>query len=805
MDTSTENVRQEEGFNFRKYIIKILANWPLFVLSIGIAYAIAFLVNRYTEPTFSVSTSLIITDEKKSSAEMLISSLDRFNLRKNVENEIATLRSYELTFQTIKELDLNISYYIIGRVREPKLYKSCPFTIELDTAAQTLYNLPVYVTLLNNTECEIEVKEYNIRKKLQFGEHFIHHSFNFTIIRNKSVNQAIDNASNKYYFVVNNLGYLTKLYAGKLNISSPEKRGSLVTLSTTGPVALEEADYLNKLCEVYIRTNLEEKNKAAINTIRFIDDQLSSIADSLRKAELRLQDFRLENRVVDISMEGNAIFSRIQKLQTDKVDLQMQQNYFLYLKRYVDDKKDFIDVIAPSMMGVTEPLLNNEVVELIDLFKQRAVLFYNAQNTNPSVNIIDLKIQKNIDALKENIKEVIYANNANIKSLEKRIFEEENEMLKLPVTERRLINLKREFDVNNNIFNFLLQKRAEAGIAKASNIPDSKVIDHARAENAVQIAPKRSKNYTTALFIGLLIPLVIIFLTEMFNTRITDLKELDNIADCAVIGTIGHNEKLSELPVFENPKSSLSESFRSLRTNLQYILREKNEKIIVVTSTISGEGKTFCSVNLATILAMSNKKTILVSLDLRKPKVHKVFNYTNDKGLSTYLINRDKIEDIIFPTNINNLFIATSGPVPPNPAELLETKEMADFIKYCRKEFDYIILDTPPVAIVTDALLLTQYADATVFVVRQNYSSKEVINLAQDMAKKAGIKHLSLLVNDVKVSGYYGYSYKYGYRYGYNYGYNYGYGYDYTYGHDYYGEEIAQPTWKDKIVKLFRM
>jgi capsular exopolysaccharide synthesis family protein len=306
-----------------------------------------------------------------------------------------------------------------------------------------------------------------------------------------------------------------------------------------------------------------------------------------------------------------------------------------------------------------------------------------------------------------------------------------------------------------------------------------------------------------ALFIGILIPLVIIFLIEIFNTRITDLTELEKLTKCNILGSIGHNEKESELPVFENPKSSLSESFRGLRTNLQYLLRDKEEKVIVITSTISGEGKTFCAVNLACILALSNKKTLLISLDLRKPKIHKIFNLSNDVGLSTYLIKRELPQDIIFTTNIKDLYITTSGPIPPNPAELLETKEMDDFIKYARKEFDYIVLDTPPVAIVTDALLLSRQADTTIFVIRQNYSSKEVLKLADDLAQKSSMKHLCILVNDVRVPGYYGYSYKYGYRYGY--GYNYNYGYNYTYGHDYYGESLQKPTWKDKLKRYLKI
>lgn len=416
--------------------------------------------------------------------------------------------------------------------------------------------------------------------------------------------------------------------------------------------------------------------------------------------------------------------------------------------------------------------------------------------------MLNLKIQKVVDAIKENVNQSINTTNLNIKDIDARISDEENNLQKLPITERQLLNIQREFDINNDIFTFLLQKRAEAGIAKASNISDNKVIDAARPENAYQISPKRTKNYITAIFIGSIIPLIIIVLAEYFNTRITDLKELEKLKNCNVIGTIGHNDMLSDLPVFENPKSALSESFRSLRTNLQYLLPEKDEKVIMLTSAISGEGKTFCAINLAIILAMSNKKCVLVGLDLRKPKIHKLFNLSNDVGLSTFLINRNTKDEIIKTTNINNLYIVTSGPIPPNPAELLETDKMQVFIEDLKKEFDFIILDTPPITIVTDAFLASKYVNATILVIRQNLSSKNVLYLANDISGKDNLKKLNILVNDIKIPSYYGYSYKYGYRYGYGYGYGNSY---YNYNQEYYGDSKQSSTLKDKIKNWIRL
>lgn len=793
-------VHNEDNIDLRRFLIKTMANWPLFVISLGIAYAIAYLINRYTEPLYSVNTSIMISDEKKSTTEMLIPALDRYYTRKNVENEISILKSYSLTHRTLSELDFKITFYNIGRVRESRLYE--PFlSVELDSVFETVEYQPIYISVIDENNYLLEINsQFKIKKELRFGEPFRHPNFNFTIRLNKENYRkcSLVQQKMKISFEVNDLNSLTKQYLGKLSVTANEKKGTVVSLSTFGPVPKQEADFLNKLCEVYIRNGLEEKNKAAINTIKFIDSQLSSISDSLQKAELRLQNFRLDNQIMDISKEGDAIYEKLAQLQSDKATTELHKRYCIYLKDYIERKKEYDELIVPSVVGISEPILNSLVLELADLYKQRAVLKFNAQEDNPAVSMINLKLQKTVSALKENVNEMINTTNLSLKDIDERINKEGNELNKLPVTERKLINIKRDFDLNNNIFTFLLQKRAEAGIAKASNIPDNKILDEARYENAVQISPKRSKNYLTAIFLGSLFPLIIIFLTEYFNTKITDLKELEKLRHCNVIGTIGHNDKLSDLPVFEFPKSALSESFRSLRTNLQYLLREKDEKIIMVTSTTSGEGKTFCAVNIASILALTNKRVLLVGLDLRKPKIHKLFNISNEFGLSTYLINKSTKDEIVFPTSINNLFLVPSGPIPPNPAELIETEKMELLMNEYKKEFDYIIFDTPPIAIVTDAILASKFSNVAIFVIRHNFSSKDVLYLADELAEKGTMRKLNILVNDIKMPGYYGHGFKYGYRY--NYGYNYSYGYSHSYySHEYYGESETPKTLKNKI------
>ena len=355
----------EDAIDIRKFVIKILRKWYWFALSIVICFMVAYLVNRYSEPVFSISSTLLINDEKKSMAEVLLNSLDRANGRKNIENEIAILRSYSMNKKALDQLnDFNISYYIVGRMRKPMLYKTAPFCVKLDSADSNLKGYPVQITLLSNSTYRVDIDgNKDISKLMHFGEAYKDGNFSFTILLKDPKNFQPSNFS-KFYFVINDRNGLINYYRGKLNISANDKRGTVLALSTTGAVPQMEADYLNKLMEVYIQSGLDEKNQTAINTINFIDAQLSTVVDSLKHAEDKLQDFRLNNKVIDVSTEGSAILARLDKVQDEKSTAEMEMRYYKYVQGYVEKKRDFREVVAPAVMGIDNDLLNTEVSDL---------------------------------------------------------------------------------------------------------------------------------------------------------------------------------------------------------------------------------------------------------------------------------------------------------------------------------------------------------------------------------------------------------------------------------------------------------
>lgn len=789
MNPTPENyysLPDDETIDFKRYLSLFISNWYWFAIALFITLVIAYAKNRYSEKIYTVSSTLLIKDDQlggggTSDLANIFPGSSVFRSEQNLKNEIGILRSFSLNYRVMQELpDFHVAYYGVGRrgIVESQIYKNAPFKVVYDSLEKQSIGVTVNVKILSADNYTLEIDGDNdFRKTLSFGERFSEKGFDFTIYPNLGSFSFDPDASNRFYFYFVSPAGLANQYRGKLSIAPIEEEATLVTLSTSGSAPQQEADYLNKLMEVYLQQGLEVKNQTAEKTIEFIDGQIGSISDSLSKVENSLENFRLSNRLIDLSQEGTNIQNRLESYGNERSALMLQKQYYLYLQDYVSSRNETGDIVSPGAMGVTNGSLERLVAELATLQQQKSKLKVNISEDLPAVTVIDNGINDVKALIAENINSSMQSIDNAIKDSDQRISQVEAELNKLPGTERRLINIQRKFDLNNTVYNYLLEKKAEAGIARASTVSDNRIIDYAESFNSSIIGPKSRQNYVMGLMIGLLIPAILILLIDYLNNKIIDKKDIEKGTKAPIIGTISHNSLKTEIPVAEKPGSTLAESFRSVRTNLRYFIKDTQNPVISVSSTISSEGKTFISANLAAIIASNGKKVLLVGLDLRKPRIHKIFGVSNEKGISNFLISQEKFDNIIFPTEVENLWYAPSGPVPPNPAELIDSPEMKDFITKAKKQFDYIIIDTPPVALVTDALLVSPLTDFYIFVVRQRYTSKNTLGLIDELHRNENIKSLGIVINDISLTGYYGYGLRYGYSAGYG----------YYYGHNYYG------------------
>jgi capsular exopolysaccharide synthesis family protein len=785
--TPQPNFDEDDNIDIKRYLSLFISNWYWFLISLFIAITIAYGINRYSEKIFTVSSTLLIKDGLNgggmSLAENIMPNSNIFNNRQNLNNEMGILKSFRLNKRVIDSLpEFRTVYFGVGRRNfvESRMYKSCPFMVITKSVDSQPYGVRANVRINSDTTFVLEINgNFNIRDTIKFGERFNKKGFDFIInLRDSKSLKFNPELSNKYYFFFTGSEELANAYRGKLGVNPIDKDATLVNLSASGYVVEQEVDYLNKLMEIYLNQGLEDKNQIADSTIKFINRQLELISDSLKIAEEKLQNFRLENKLVDLSKEGNLIQGRLEQYENEKTTLDLQHQYYQYLKSYLDSRNESGDIVFPAVMGVTDPTLGRLVQELATLQQKKKQLSMNLSGDLPAIDLIEQNIITTRKSLLENVESNLVNLQRSIDDAGKRIEQVYLDMNKIPGTERKLINIQRKFDINNTVYTYLLEKRAETGIARASNVSDNKIIDEAENFNAALIKPKTRANNVKAFLLGLFIPGLIIALLYYFNNKIIDNRDIAKRTRVPIIGYISHNDNIKEIPVIDKPGSALSESFRAVRTTLRYFIKDTNNPVIAITSTISSEGKTFVSINLATITALLGKKVLLVGLDLRRPRLHKVLGIENNQGLSTYLIGNCEYDEVIKETSIKNLYYATSGPVPPNPTELIEDEKMDSFIKKAKKQFDYIFIDTPPVAVVSDTLLISRFVDINLFIVRQRYSSKNTLELIQELYKEEKLMHMGIIINDISLTGYYGYGIRYGYYKGYG----------YSYGKNYYGQ-----------------
>ena len=825
MQNETTNFRpqqsgEEQSVDIKQLIYICLSHWYLFVICVFVALAIGFVINRYKPSVYQTSGTVLIKSDQAFDPTMLMTNLNMG--KSNVENEMAILRSYTLMERAIKKMNLEVSYYEKGRVSTSELYKTAPFMVEFDRSVPQAVGLTYEISGLGGETMSLHgtsdflakydyvlcrslpsvLGKIEIDTKCKQGVWDDNGYNRFRIGLHENYNAETDN-SRKLSFKLNSYPSLVSQLSN-YTVTTTSKQSSVASIVITGNNPNKIVEYINMLMTEYVNRGLEKKNQVSENTIRFIDEELTGIQESLGSAATELQEFRTQNDLMNLDLQASQIYNNLQALEKERAEMTVNVKIYKrlqdYIKEQIDDPEN---LAAPSTMGIADPLLNQLVRDLVTLSQTKATQLLTQTEQHPQIVKLNEQIVTTKKTLLETINNLVINAEMGLDEINKRIAKTVSETKVLPEKQQQLIDYQRNFNFSEETYKYLMQRRAEAQILKASNTPDNEILDLAKMERTYCISPRTSMNYLIAIILGLLIPALYLFLKDFFNVSISDRKDVEKLTNFPIIGQVAQTSSKDPLVVVNSPKAPIAESFRSIRTNIEFITQGKTKCTILVTGDMQSIGKTFNAINVASIYALYGKKTVLLGFDLRKPKLYKEFGLTNNIGLSSFLSNKEPFDNIIQSTSaIPSLDIITSGPIPPNPAELIASEKCDELFQLLREHYDYIIIDTPPVGLVTDAFLLMRHSDVNLFIVRQGVTNKNIFGtIIKDMETR-GLK-MSIVLNGIQTNKGYGYGYgkKYGYGYGYAYGYGYGrYGSSNSgyYGNDYYGENSQEDTGKKK-------
>lgn len=776
MDSSSVKKKQQEDEIDLGVVIKSLrVKWHYYLIAFILCIGLAIAYIRFSLPVFEVTSSILVEDPKSTSKniEDLLSG-DVFGNTNTLATEIGILGSHTVLERTIKELNLQVSYVYKNSYPALPLYNNAPFKINYNKIHPAFFDIPFEVKIIGKRKCELAVdcdwkgvKNYSFSKQLVYGEHAVTPYFDISIDFTDSIAHLMDSIGSQfrgtYEIVINSPMAQVSDILTQLRIDPLDKDANIAALVYRDNVPQRAVDILNTIGKVYLDLDVQDKAAVASLTLKFVDQELGITSSELTNIEQELQSYKEINSTVNLSEEAKAYLEKMNNMDVERVKSDIDLKSLDNIEKYIRESND-ISQFAPSSLGLPDPLLLQLIQTYQDLQNKRRSLSYGMKNASPNLKIIDSQIAEVKKSLLENInsirKTVIITN----KSLREQISGYEANIKKVPQKERDLLAIQRKFDVNQNIFIYLLQRKAETGIAKATAVSDNKILDFAGLQEQ-PVAPNKKLIFIMAVFLAGFFPTCLIVLQNFLKTSIGNRDELAKLTSIPIIGVIGHLNQVDNLVVNHKPKSSMAEAFRSVRTNLRFFGINEDKKIILITSSISGEGKSFVSLNLASIFALQNFKVVVVGLDLRKPKLFQDLGITNDVGVSSYLIGQVGLDQIIKKTIIPNLDLIAAGPIPPNPAELIAKEEMGILFENLSKLYDYIIVDTAPLGIVSDAYLVMKYSHINLYIAREQYSKREFIRTLNELVDEGKVKNICLLLNDSDFSKSYGYSY--GHNYGY--------------------------------------
>lgn len=759
--------KSEAAFSPRELVVKYIRFVPWVVISVAIFLILAYIKLRYSTPIYSVSGKLLVSrnspysnggDEKFGDIFMMQ------NTGNSLNDQMEIIRSRSISARVITAARLQTSYYNKGKVRASAVYsRDMPFYLIRSRIADSTKSFSLLVTIVNDNEFTLneEAKKYNFNELVDVGDN------QFRLIRTNI--PYIYFASKEFIVTWVPLQNAAAALSGNIKVAQVGDFTNVLGLSYVTESIPIGQDIVNQFMKEFQKASLEDKRLQAENALAFINDQLISVRNELGGVEQNLQRFRESNRIFETDQQTSLLFNLLSESTKQITEFGVKLKVIDYLVSYLQDKNTLYRAV-PAMLGIEEPSLVQQISEYNKLQLERATAIKSTTPENPYIKNIDAGIEKVREDILENLKNIRQTYVVATNDIERKGGEADNQIKSIPSKEKRLLEVTREQKILQELYSFLLQKKLETSISSASTISNIVVLEPAISLGG-PIAPNRKGTYLTAIMVGLAIPIAIILLIEYLNDKVSSKQDIERITNIPILGEVGHSDSVGALVVTQNNRDFIAEQFRTIRSNLQYILPKVEKPVLMVTSSFSGEGKSFISTNLGAVFAVSDKKTVILEFDIRKPKIMEGLGLRERKGLTNFIVRSVELKEIIYPVpGQDNLYVIPCGPVPPNPAEMLLSERVSELFTQLCQEFDIIIIDTAPVGLVSDSITLGKYADAVVYIVRHNYTFKKFLQFANDLFVKKKLPHLSIVINDIKAkAGYGGY---YGYGYGYGYGYN---------------------------------
>lgn len=781
---------QEQSLNIQELLLKYLSYWPWFVGSVAACVAVAFLYLQMTTPIYSISASVMIKDDKKGgnmASEMAaFQDLGLFAQSTNFDNELEVLKSKSLIKQVVLEMNAYSSYTVRQGLRTVELYKDSPLLVEMTPQENDLLRAAIEMEVVLHADSSIQVTgtygEQSFQQGLKKLPGYIHTPAGRVTFAYRHDAPAL--AHNEITVVVSPAMAVAKGALANLEIAPTSKTTSVATLSFKCQNKKKGEDFLAKLVEMYNRDTNNDKNVVGVKTEQFINDRIAIISGELGSTEQELESYKRRSGLTDLKQDAQVYLQENSEYEQKRIENATQINLINYLQEYVQNPANKESVI-PANVGLQDMSLATLINSYNDQVLERDRLLRTSSPNNPVIQNLNSSIKSQHANVINSIASVRNGLLIAKQDIERQAGKYNVRIEQAPEQERILTNISRQQEIKSGLYLMLLQKREENSITMAATADNAKIIDAPLADGA-PVSPKSSMILLIALVLGVVIPAGIIYVMDLLQFKIGTRHDVEKLTTMPILGEIPLQKEMDgnrTIVVRENENNMMAETFRSLRTNLQFMLSSEDHKVILFTSTSPGEGKTFTSVNLAVSLALLGKKVVLLGLDIRKPRLAEHFGFSHkQEGITKYLSGgTNDIFSLLIDSGVTeNLKVLPAGMVPPNPAELLASPRLEKAIDALKEKFDYVLLDTAPVALVTDTLIAGRVADLSVYVCRSEVTHKSDFELVNEIRKEHKLPHMALVVNAVNLeSKRYGYGYGYGKygkygRYGKKYGYGYG-------------------------------